>query len=616
MATSSKPQKLEFNNVISMGVSYSWENVAGEGNALACSDLNRGKSLVKRTKNISLDVLNLDLANAGDSVIDFMANNQSKYVDGSSVDIHANGIYAGKGKLINYSVKEGGQSNAVVTNLGYEMINGGPDDQENLDREDDPVERSETITVSRDVQARSYTIEHTYAINFGNEFDLVTDHPAYANDPTYASVDARLTLGANEANKAFKDPIDYTDYIDLNGFATENGWDQQMMQDNCMGAFQTSSETKDFINGNYSQTLTRTVRYTGEDIDQNDTEPYELQYSMSFESREVNKTPCAVATMEGTVTSTSSAFGDCGNQVQASDAAQSGYDKFVVNGPAKTKLVNWFNTIAPSVGIKDQLNNSMVNLKKQECVPSVQKGEAKNDGVINFSFEMNNCPGEKMTDPDENGDQYPYSETSTESFSYSKQKDCDDIIRNVTNSTFSKSISANSSCAQNIDENGEHALANTISSVSGPSTAGAKGTLRSSSISESPYQGSQSWSYSYSDAPDTENCDDTTAANGCYTFNTSTSKSASTSRTVTAQTSNGPVTQKQGRNAERVTTNVSLSVLADQCQLDTDALKDEMLGILEANAPGCVTTDKSWSISYNHGSPPSMQGSIGGIESQ
>ncbi len=69
MATSEKPQKLEFNNVISMGVSYSWENIAGEGNTNACAELNRGKSLVKRTKNVSLDVLNLDLANAGNSVI-------------------------------------------------------------------------------------------------------------------------------------------------------------------------------------------------------------------------------------------------------------------------------------------------------------------------------------------------------------------------------------------------------------------------------------------------------------------------------------------------------------------------------------------------------------------
>ena len=34
-----------------------------------------------------------------------------------------------------------------------------------------------------------------------------------------------------------------------------------------MGAFRTSSETKDYINGNYSKTLIREIRYTGENID-------------------------------------------------------------------------------------------------------------------------------------------------------------------------------------------------------------------------------------------------------------------------------------------------------------------------------------------------------------
>ena len=65
-----------------------------------------------------------------------------------------------------YSIKEGSQSNAVITNL--EMMNGGPDDQENFDKKDDPVQRSENITVSRDIKAKSYTIVHKYDINFGN----------------------------------------------------------------------------------------------------------------------------------------------------------------------------------------------------------------------------------------------------------------------------------------------------------------------------------------------------------------------------------------------------------------------------------------------------------------
>lgn len=624
MATSEKPQKLEFNNVISMGVSYSWENIAGESNAKPCSGLNRGADLVKRTKNVSLDVLNLDLENAGDSVINFMANNQSKYVAGNLVDIHANGVYAGNGKLTNYSIKEGGQSNAVVTNLNYEMVNGGPDDTEDLDKEEDPVERSETITVSRDILAHSYTVEHTYSVNFGNEFDLVTDHPSYANDPDYASVEARLTLANNEANKALNlELIDYTDYIDFNGFVTESGWNEQMLDLNCMGAFSTHSETRDYINGNYSQTYTRILRYTGQDIDQNDTNPYEIEYTMSFESREFEEDKiCAVASMEGTVRSTASeAFGKCGDSLGIADAAQSGYDNFVTNGTAKGILKNWFNTISPAAGVTEALNDVMVNAKTKACVPTVQKGNAKNNGTINFSFEMNNCPGEKMTEPDAEGNSYPYSESITEGYSYSKQKDCDGNLVDVTTSTISKSVSANSSCAPNIDENGDYKLNETIESIEAPDEPEYKGDrpddnkIQSTSTSNSPYQGSSSWSITYSDAIKTDDCQDrqNTSTGDCYSFKVSVGSSASTARTVSQVTSNGVKNQTQGTNAK--TKSVSLTLDAkENCTpaFTLNELKDEAIDILNDNQPDCIITSLNWSYSENQGSQPSMQVSMQG----
>ena len=151
---SETPSRLEFNNVISMGVSYSWEHIAGENAANSCEGVSEEEksNLIKRTKNVSLDLLNLDLGNADNSVIQFMANNQSQYVAGSLVDIYANGIYAGNGKLSNYSIKEGSQSNSVVTNLNYEMKNGGPDDSQNFDTAENPVQRTESINVSRDVK--------------------------------------------------------------------------------------------------------------------------------------------------------------------------------------------------------------------------------------------------------------------------------------------------------------------------------------------------------------------------------------------------------------------------------------------------------------------------------
>lgn len=625
MATSEKPQKLEFNNVISMGVSYSWENIAGEGNTNACAELNRGKSLVKRTKNVSLDVLNLDLANAGNSVINFMANNQSKYVAGNLVDIHANGVYAGNGKLTNYSIKEGGMSNAAITNLNYEMVNGGPDDTEDLDKPEDPIERNETITVSRDLTANSYTIEHTYSINFGNEFDLVTDHPSYANDPNYASVEARLTLANNEANEALNlELIDYTDYIDFDGFVTKNGWNEEMLGLNCMGAFSTHSETKDYINGNYSQTYTRILRYTGQDIDVNDTDPYEIEYTMSFESREFEEDEiCAVAKMEGTIRSTvGESFTRCGASLGTADAAQSGYDNFVTNGTAKGKLKNWFGTVSPAAGVTEPLNNVMVNASTKACIPTVQKGNAKNDGTISFSFEMNNCPGEKTTTPDAEGNSYPYSESITTSHSYSKQKDCDDKEVDVTTSTISKSVSANSSCAVNIDENGDYPLNETIESVKGPGAPPYNGDrpddnkIQSESYSNNPYQGNSSWSVTYSDAINTDDCQSrkNTTNGNCYSFNVSKSASASTPRTVSTQTQDGIMEETQGSNAKKVSTSVNLVVKGENCSTNTGQLKDEMLDILTDNAPTCVTTSKNWSMSFNQGSAPSMQGSIGGID--
>ena len=51
------------------------------------------------------------------------------------------------------------------------------------------------------------------------------------------------------------------------------------------GCIRTSSETKDYINGNYSKTLIREIRYTGENIDVENAEPYEITYTMSFSQK-------------------------------------------------------------------------------------------------------------------------------------------------------------------------------------------------------------------------------------------------------------------------------------------------------------------------------------------
>ena len=62
------PTNLYFNNVISMGVSYSWTRQNDSAGFLQCDGLNHGENnFVKRSKSLNLDVLNLDLNNAGGS---------------------------------------------------------------------------------------------------------------------------------------------------------------------------------------------------------------------------------------------------------------------------------------------------------------------------------------------------------------------------------------------------------------------------------------------------------------------------------------------------------------------------------------------------------------------
>ena len=614
MATSAKPQKLQFNNVISMGVSYSWENMAGGSSPFPCSGVNQqdGSSLIKRTKNVSLDVLNLDLSDTA-QVVEMMAENQSKYVTPDLVDIYANDIYAGKGKLSNYSIKEGSQSNAIVTNLGYQMINGGPDDEEGVDKEENPVSRDESITVSRDIKSKSYTIEHSYSINFGNDFNLVSDHPLYSDNPSYKSVDARLALGENEANQKFLNPIDYNQYIDLSGYALGTGWNLEMLSNNCMGSSQTSSETKDYINGNYSKTLTRQISYTGENIDEQDTDPYEIEYTMSFntETRE-NKT-CAIAKLEGTVRSTSSIYNNCGQATDNSAAAQSGFDAFVTQGVAKSRLTSWFNSLSSLAGSSSSLNPVMKNLTKSQCLPSVDRGDNKNNGEIKFSFEMNNCPDQKQA-----SNNSPYTESETTSSSFSKGKDCDNKEVQITNSTVNKSIQG--SCGAQIDSNGNYPRFDSISSVNGPSNPPYEGSrsadnkIQSESYSYSPYQASKSWSITFSDALKDQDCNN--RGNPCDKFTVTTNEKPKTPRYAEAVTCNGIITEQKGFNSPYKSASVRLESGKDSCKpLSLEQTIQSLQIKLQANAPSCVIQNLSWSYSKSSSSKPSAQGSIGGINS-
>lgn len=615
MATSAKAQKLEFNNVISMGVSYSWENIAGTASPFPCSGINQedGSSLIKRTKSVALDVLNLDLDNTAE-VVELMAESQSKYITPNLVDIYANGIYAGNGKLKNYSIKEGSQSNAVVTNLGYEMINGGPDDYENIDEPEDPVQREESITVSRDIRNKSYTIEHSYSISFGNDFNLISNHPLYSGNPSYESVDARLALGENEANQKFLNPINYNQYIDLSGYAVGEGWDLERLQDNCMGSFQTASETKDFINGDYSKTLTREIRYTGENINDQDADPYEIEYTMSFDTEQRNGESCAIAKMDGVVRGTASAYNSCGSGTNISQAAQSGFDAFVTSGVAKERLSGWFDALSSIAGSTTDLNPVMKNLTKSQCIPTVDRGDNKNNGEIKFSFEMNNCPSEQQTDEGS-----PYSVTETTSSSFSKGKDCEGKEVEVVSSNSSKSVQA--SCGIQIDSSGNYPRFESIDSIGAPSDPPYEGSrpddnkIQSRSYSYNPYQASKSWTINYSDTLKDQDCLDR-QDDPCNKFTTTINKKPRTPKYAQATTCQGIISEQKGYDNASQSASITLNVGKDSCDvLSLEETLEKLEIKLQDNAPSCVIQQLNWSYSRSKGNKPSAQGNVGGINS-
>ena len=625
MANSNSPSRLDFNNVISLGVSYSWEHglTNSPQSAEACPDLNGGKSqseFIKRTKQVNLDVLNLDFENAGGSALAKMANNQSKYVATNAVSVYANGAYAGNGKLIDYSINEGSLSNSSVTNLTYEMSDGDPDSSDTPDRPEDPVTRDETITVSRNVKEKSYTIEHSYSINFGDDFNLITDHPLYQNDPTYASVHARLALGENEANQAiYNNPVDYSAYIDLSSYVTANGWNLSLLKNGCSGVLSSSSETRDFINGSYSKTRTTNLRYTGQNLDQR-VPDYELEYSMSWseETRNNSKNPCAVVRMDGTVKGLLD--DQCEGSITAAELAESGYNKFITEG-GKQKVISFFNYIQNNIdGVPSgPPNEDILDLKKTKCNPSVDRGG--NDGVISFSFEMNNCPNHQ----NDNGLVYSYDETSTKSLNI--QKDCNNQSVPVTEITINGQVDA-SECYLQMDQDGSYPRYEAIQSI-GPSkqnlfSAKASGLydgefanrfkIKSEEFSYNPYEGTQSFSETYSDATNTDDCVKRSNNDPCADFKTTETIVPKLPRYVDTVSAVGIVTERKGFSLPTKKVSTSISYPLTECEQITDLELLEKVRIeLNSKAPSCNINSFSWALSNEYQKGQSVSAEIGGI---
>lgn len=608
------PSNLYFNNVISMGVSYSWERQSESAGFAQCTGLNHGENnFVKRSKSLDLEVLNLDLNNAGGSAIANIANVQNKYVDTDSVRIYANDMFAGKGRLSDFSINEGSLSNESITNLTYEVST----EEKNYDQEENPVSRDEEITVSRDIKGKTYSIEHSYSINFGSDFDFVSNHPLYKNNPSYASVEGRLALGENEANSAlYQNPVDYGEYIDLSNYATEKGWDLAKMEAGCSGVFSSSSYTKDYINGNYSLTKTIELRYTGEDLEDN-KKLYEIEYSMSWseETRNNSTNPCAVVNMDGTIRGIAK---NCSSGSNASIYAESGYNVFVSGGQAKQKAVEFFNYIKGNIDSvpTGDIHDTMFNLKKEECNPSVEREGTKNNGEIKFSFEMNNCPNYDITNS---------SNVSNSTSSKVSYNECNGKKIKITENTASIQVTAGN-CFLNIDENGNYQKYDSIKDSINEGDAKSKVDIsnyigeyrqrykiRSETVSDSPYQGSKSYSVTYSDAPDDDECGG--GVGGCDAFNTKIKDKEKKTRYLD---SNAVCDLQYAKGANPPTRSVSTSINYPKTGCDPLTMKDLADKIekeLLANKPDCAVQSASWSVNKDGNGKMQGNGSINGIKS-
>ena len=598
MANGKDPSRLYFNNVVSMGVSYSWERPEG---AAACTGMTKGsQSLIKRTKDVSLDLLNVDLSNAGGSTLASMANNQEKYVVTDLVDIYANGVHAGKGKLSSFSINEGSMSNDSVTNLSYTIPSTDGEAED-----DDPVERSESIQVSRDVEAKSYTIEHSYSISFGDDFDMISNYPLYKDNPAYKSVDGRLALGEKEANEAIYDnPLDYGEYLDLSAYATEEGWKMKKLKDSCSGIFSSSSVTKDYINGNYSITETTNIRYTGQDIE--DKMPsYEVEYRMSWgeETRGKSKKPCAIVKMDGTIIGVGGGR-DCSSGYNPKVLAESGYQEFVVGGPAEDKASAFFDYIQSNIeGLpKDPLNEMIFGLKKSQCVPSVNKDGQKNDGKISFSFEMNNCP---EIQPDGS----VFSRTLASNTNYQKCNQ-NDIL--VTSTSVSNNLSA-APCLLQLDENGNYprfeSISGDITSIMAQSKALAESSysaefesrnvIKSDSYTYNPYEANLSYQVNYSDALSSDACQ-ARGSDPCSNFKTKVKKVPKRPRYIDTETVKGILSEQKGYEPATRTVNTSIKWPKTGCggQSVTNVI-EKIKTELENNEPDCIITSLNWSFSHD-----------------
>lgn len=617
---SDRASSTQFNNVTSLGINYSWDN-GSHGNP--CTGLLGGVKLstgewIKRTKTVSIDVRNLDLLNSGNgAVVEGMAASQDKYTNTEKTKVYANGAYVGEGRLSDYSISEGSQTNDVTTSLSYIMPDGGPDDTTDFDGgEDDPVSWTSSVTVSRDVKAKKYTISEKASASFGNDFDLVTTHSLYEGNENYASAEGRLVEAEQWANDIiFTGNLDWNDYIDLSAYAVASGWNLSMLGSGESGVKSSSSFTRDYINGNYSSTRTTSISYTGKDLDSAATGPYHnVTYTMSAQNADTQGgAKCTKATMKGTVK------GVGGGSLSNADAATSGYNEWK-DTAAADKLKEFISSIQDTLGndYYGALNSSIKNSISTQCVTSTNQGAASNDGSIAFSLDMDNCPANSESDT--------YSANESTNTSNSNVR-CAGANRPVVKTTVKGSI--NGKCGLQLDADGGHPRWDGIESTFDTKKTTAKTTAEnayngsyadknqiiSESSSYNPYSAKGDYTVVYSDSPWKNDCTPN-ITEGCYTVSGPTVTSEKSYQNVVRTLTNvGWVSQAKGTNIATVRAEVSLtSATSGDCADKPEEFLDKAKEKLNDTRPGCVITKVGWTFQKEYLGETSITAYTEGID--
>lgn len=614
------PSRVNFNNVTSMGVSYEWSHGMREGAPLPCPNITSqsGRETgkwVERVQTIDLQVANLDLENNGGSVVSQMAAQQAKYVNTSTHSIYTNGIYAGNGYLTSYAINEGSLSNSSVTSLSYSMREGG-EDPNAAEKADDPVSRSENIKVSRDIKGKSYTIDHSYSVSYGSDWDLVTNYPLYSGDPVYRSVDGRLAVAQQEAMSAVENDIsDYGQYIDLSAYTLGSGFDLTKINDGCSGVFSSSNSTKNFINGDFSYSKTTVLRYTGQDLNPN-IDPYEISYTIGWDQAQAtNSAPCVTLNFDGSITANEGSVLDCSAGSSGAGAiAESGFKEWVAPEDGSvpkglTKVIEFFTAVSGSMSLPGTVGYPLVEkiltYKKKECTPSVNKG-AKNDGSIDFSFTVSNCPDNQTGD-----NQFEKSESSSVSFS---EGGCEGATRRVTSIKVDGSIGGQ--CGRNMTESGVYQKWNLVEEdfnaakaealIKGPLlySGGYDLRLTEESRAINKYEGNGSYSYSWTDSLKDENCQSANKKPGFnkdYQVTVSCLETPAQPRYVNTVSAAGIVSEKKGETLANKSCDIKINSVntGQQPVLTVRTILDECLAQANANAPSCAI--KELNVTFNKG---------------